>query len=285
MVTDISKHIITQDYSSYSDEEHLVWETLFRRQTKNALIDRAAPVFMDSINQLEITSTKIPKLSDLTSILKHETDWEIVAVDGLVPDDLFFALLSQRKFPSTCFIRKPEQLDYLQEPDIFHDIFGHVPLLINPVFANYMEAYGRAGLKALHTDSLHYLARLYWYTVEFGLIDTPQGLRTYGAGIVSSYSETLYCLESEKPNRLLFTPERVMRTNYRIDDLQDIYFVINSFEDLFSLLTQDMDSLYSSIRQLPELTPTDIIETDIHYMRQTVSDSKSRHPSPYRRSS
>src|SRR5262249_19921086 len=153
----------------------------------------------------------------LNAVLESATGWRIVAVPGLVPDAVFFAHLAQRRFPSTRFIRRRDQLDYLEEPDIFHDICGHVPLLMNPVFADYMQAYGQGGLKASRLGHLRHLARLYWYTVEFGLIATPAGLRIYGSGILSSAGESVYCLDDPRPLRLGFALERVMRTRYVID--------------------------------------------------------------------
>jgi len=183
-------------------------------------------------------------------------------VPGLVPDGIFFEHLANRRFPSTCFIRTPEQMDYLQEPDIFHDVFGHVPLLVNPVFADYMEAYGKGGLKALGQDALHYLARLYWYTVEFGLIRTDEGMRIYGAGIVSSKGESLFCLDAPDPNRVGFDLMRVMRTNYRIDDYQETYFVIDSFQQLFDATAPDFTPYYAQLRALGDLEPGDLLPED-----------------------
>lgn len=205
-------YLISQNWQDYTSVEHDMWRTLFKRQEK-VLKGRVVPVFLDGVRKLNMVSDGIPCFEKLSRILQQQTGWEVVAVSGLVPDDMFFRLLVAKKFPSTCFIRKPEQIDYLQEPDIFHDIFGHVPLLVNPLFADYMQQYGEAGLKALGQDCLHHLARLYWYTVEFGLIQTDDGLRTYGAGIVSSYSETIYCLEDKRPNRILFDLKRVLPTD------------------------------------------------------------------------
>lgn len=258
----MKNYLIDQNWSSYSENEHQMWRTLFHRQ-EEILVGRVVPEFLEGVKQLEIAADGIPKFEDLSQILREATGWQIVAVSGLVPDEMFFTLLAERKFPSTCFIRKPHQIDYLQEPDIFHDIFGHVPLLVQPIFADYMQAYGEAGLKALGTGSLHYLARLYWYTVEFGLIQTPAGLRTYGSGVVSSYTETIYCLESPKPNRIMFDLQRVMRTNYRIDDFQEVYFVVNSFEELMKLTTQDFREIYEELKELPDFKPGDVVPGDV----------------------
>jgi phenylalanine-4-hydroxylase len=185
-----------------------------------------------------------------------------VAVPGLVPDDVFFRHLANRCFPATNWIRKPEQMDYLQEPDVFHDVFGHVPVLMIPVFADYLAAYGRSGLNAHQLGALPYLARLYWYTVEFGLIREVEGLRIYGSGIVSSRTETLYCLESPKPKRVAFDLLRVMQTKYRIDDLQDIYFVIDSFEQLFEATGPDFTPYYEELRRRLDIEPGALLPGD-----------------------
>ncbi|WP_032112109.1 phenylalanine 4-monooxygenase [Candidatus Paracaedibacter symbiosus] len=255
-------YLINQNWQDYTESEHEMWRTLFKRQEK-VLEGRVVPVFLDGVRELGMAASGIPRFEALSDILKQRTGWEVVAVPGLVPDDVFFRLLAEKKFPSTCFIRKPEQIDYLQEPDIFHDVFGHVPLLINPIFADYMQYYGEAGLKALGQDCLHRLARLYWYTVEFGLIQTDEGLRTYGAGIVSSYSETIYCVEDPKPNRIMFDLKRVMRTNYRIDDFQETYFVVPSFESLFDATkAQDFHPIYNELAPLPDFAANEVLKCD-----------------------
>lgn len=255
-------YFINQNWLDYTESEHEMWRTLFKRQEK-VLEGRVAPVFLDGVRELGMASSGIPRFEDLSDILKQQTGWQIVAVTGLVPDDIFFRLLAEKKFPSTCFIRKPEQIDYLQEPDMFHDIFGHVPLLINPIFADYMQYYGEEGLKALGRDCLHHLARLYWYTVEFGLIQTEQGLRTYGAGIVSSYAETIYCVENLKPNRILFDLRRVMRTRYRIDAFQETYFVVPSFEALFNATkVEDFYPIYEELATQEDFEAGDTTEKD-----------------------
>jgi phenylalanine-4-hydroxylase len=179
-----------------------------------------------------------------------------------VPDDVFFRHLSERRFPATNWIRRRDQMDYLQEPDVFHDIFGHVPLLVNPVFGDYLAAYGRGGLKALRLGALHYLARLYWYTVEFGLIRTASGLRIYGSGIVSSRGESRYCLESDQPKRIGFDLRRIMRTRYRIDDFQETYFVINGFDQLFEATAPDFTPIYEQVRTMEEIAPGEVVPED-----------------------
>jgi phenylalanine-4-hydroxylase len=252
---------IDQNWPSYTAEEHAIWRTLFQRQ-EDILRDRACPEFIEGLVGLGVAADGIPDFRRLNRILEAATKWTIVAVPGLVPDEVFFSHLANRRFPSTCFIRRRDQLDYLQEPDIFHDVFGHVPMLMNPVFADYMQAYGQGGLKALGLASLPRLARLYWYTVEFGLIRSPQGLRIYGSGIVSSKGESVYSLESPRPNRLGFDLLRIMRTQYRIDDFQETYFVIDSFEQLFDATRPDFTPYYARLKAATDLRPADILETD-----------------------
>jgi phenylalanine-4-hydroxylase len=245
---------IEQDWESYSAEEHDIWRTLFHRQER-ILQGRACREYLDGLNGLGVAADGIPDFRRLNEILGPTTGWSIVAVPGLVPDAVFFEHLANRRFPSTCFIRTWAQLDYLQEPDVFHDIYGHVPMLMNPIFADYMQAYGEGGLKALRLGALHYLARLYWYTVEFGLIRTPEGLRIYGSGIVSSKGESIYCLEDPAPNRIGFDLMRVMRTEYRIDDFQESYFVIDSFDQLFEATRPDFTPYYAALREQVDLRP------------------------------
>jgi phenylalanine-4-hydroxylase len=252
---------IEQDWRGYTAEQHAIWRRLFHRQAE-VLAARACREFLDGLTGLGVAADGIPDFQRLNEILGATTGWAIVAVPGLVPDEVFFEHLANRRFPSTCFIRRADQLDYLEEPDVFHDIFGHVPMLMNPVFADYMEAYGKGGLKAVRLHSLHYLARLYWYTVEFGLVATPEGPRIYGSGIVSSKGESIYCLESEAPNRLGFDLLRVMRTEYRIDDFQQTYFVIDSFEQLFAATQPDFTPHYAVLAGLADIAPDAVLPTD-----------------------
>lgn len=192
------------------------------------------------------------------------TGWQVVAVPGLVPDRLFFEHLANRRFVAGRFIRKPEQLDYLQEPDVFHDVFGHVPLLAHPVFADYMQAYGKGGLRADGLGAISRLARLYWYTVEFGLIREGRDLKIYGAGILSSHGESIFALDDPSPNRIGFNLKRLMRTNYRIDDYQQTYFVIDSFDDLLrQTVEMDFAPLYKEVRQESDLGTSDVLPQDV----------------------
>jgi phenylalanine-4-hydroxylase len=252
---------IEQNWQDYSEEEHAIWRLLFERQQR-LLVGRACREFLDGLGALGVAADGIPDFRRLTEVLDAATGWRIVAVPGLVPDDVFFANLARRRFPSTCFIRRRDQLDYLQEPDIFHDICGHVPLLMNPVFADYMQAYGEGGLKALGLGHLQHLARLYWYTVEFGLIATREGLRIYGSGILSSAGESVYCLEDPRPNRIRFDLRRVMRTRYRIDDFQQTYFVIDNFQELFDATRPDFAPIYREIAAQADLKPDALIGSD-----------------------
>jgi phenylalanine-4-hydroxylase len=229
---------IPQAWDSYSRAEHAMWDRLFERQVA-MLPGRVDQSFIDGLDVLRLSKPGIPDFEALSDRLRALTGWSVVAVPGLVPDAVFFEHMANRRFVAGRFIRTPEQQDYLQEPDVFHDVFGHVPLLANPVFADYMQAYGEGGLRALQFGSLAKLARLYWYTVEFGLIRTDGQLRIYGAGIVSSYGESRFALDDPSPNRIGFDLKRVMRTTYRIDDYQQTYFVINSFADL---LRQTLDT-------------------------------------------
>lgn len=252
---------IDQDWKAYTAEEHGVWRALYHRQA-DLLKDRATPEFVDGLNGLAIAADGVPDFLRLNEALGRATGWRIVAVSGLVPDAIFFDHLANRRFPATCFIRKPEEMDYLEEPDVFHDVFGHVPLLMNPIFADYMQAYGQGGLKALKLDSLHHLARLYWYTVEFGLIRNGDGLRIYGAGILSSKGESVYSMDDPKPNRIGFDLMRVMRTDYRIDSFQETYFVIDSFEELFEATAPDFTPFYARLKEMTDLEPATVLPSD-----------------------
>jgi phenylalanine-4-hydroxylase len=211
---------IPQDWARFTQAEHDMWDRLFARQSA-MLPGRAASALLKGIDVLKLTKPGIPDYAELNERLMAATGWQVVAVPGLVPDDVFFDHLANRRFVAGNFIRRPDQLDYLQEPDVFHDVFGHVPMLADPVFADYMQAYGRGGLRSLGFGALNKLARLYWYTVEFGLIQEAEGLRIYGAGIVSSYGESIFALDDPSPNRIGFDLTRVMRTEYRIDDYRD----------------------------------------------------------------
>ena len=224
---------------------------------------------MRGLDALDLNAGGIPDFEIINPKLQALTGWTVVCVPGLVPDDVFFDHLANRRFVSGQFIRKPDQLDYLQEPDIFHDVFGHVPMLTDPDFAAYMEAYGKGGQRAQSLGMLKNLARLYWYTVEFGLMKEADGLRIYGAGIVSSATESVFCLEDASPNRLGFDLERVMKTLYRIDDFQQVYFVIDSIEELKAVTLQDFGPLYERLKGAEDLPIDTILPSDKVFTRGT----------------
>ena len=254
---------VPQHWSRITPAQHGVWRTLYQRMM-SVLPGRACDAYLDGLRKLPLGEDGVPDFRRLSDALAALTGWQVVAVPGLVPDAVFFEHLANRRFPAGNFIRSADNLDYIEEPDVFHDVFGHVPMLAHPVFADYMQAYGLGGLRAEGFDSLDHLARLYWYTVEFGLIATPDGLRIYGSGIVSSRAESIYALESPSPNRIAFNLERVMRTRYRIDDFQETYFVIPSFEALFNETYQDFAPLYGKLETGPTheagtLIPGDVI--------------------------
>ena len=259
---------IDQGWSNYTPGEHAVWKTLFERQTR-LLPGRACDEFVEGMKNLPIGAEQIPDFLELSEVLMQRTGWQVVAVPGLVPDEVFFEHLANRRFPAGNFIRKPHELDYLEEPDVFHDVFGHVPMLMNPAIADYIQAYGEGGLRAKKLGVLDKLARVYWYTVEFGLIQQKDGLRIYGAGIASSRTESVFSLEDPSPNRIGFDLERVMRTNYRIDDFQESYFVIDSLAQLLELATIDFAPLYARIAGKPDYQPGDVLPADRVVVRGT----------------
>src|SRR5579859_7603800 len=252
---------IDQNWEAYTKGEHALWDRLFARQSAQ-LVGRAVPAFLQGLDVLHLSKPGIPDFARINSELNRLTGWSIMAVPGLVPDEVFFDHLANRRFPAGRFIRKPEELDYLQEPDVFHDVFGHVPMLTDPVFADYMQAYGRGGRRAMERGQLANLARLYWYTVEFGLLQTPQGVRIYGAGIVSSRAESIFALDDPSPNRLAFDLERVMRTPYRIDDFQQVYFVIPSLQALLDATLQDFAPIYERLEGARDVPIAEILPSD-----------------------
>lgn len=274
--TDYRPYVIDQGWESYSPEDHGTWAILYNRQ-KEILHGRACDEFMENMDHLKIGDQQIPNFLELSKTLKSLTGWEVVAVPGLIPDLPFFQLLSERKFPAGNFIRRRDQLDYIEEPDVFHDLFGHVPLLAEPVFADYLQAYGKGGLKAHAHNAITNLARLYWYTVEFGLMNTPKGLRIYGAGILSSGGESVFALDDPSPNRIKFDLRRVMQTQYRVDDYQPTYFVIDSFKQLFEETYQDFSDLYTSLKTAPnEFGADQVLVDDLLITRGTQAYHQGR---------
>jgi len=264
-------YTVEQRWENYSEGEHAIWRTLYTRQ--RALLERyAAPEVAAGLGAVGADEHAIPRFSAVNDLLRPLTGWRIVAVPGLIPEEHFFAHLAARSFPVSVWIRKPHELDYLSEPDLFHDFFGHVPLLANPVFARFMQAYGEAGQKAQAHGAVRLLARVYWYSVEFGLLRTAAGLRAYGAGILSSKGETVYSVESPEPNRVGFEIERVMRTDYRIDSYQRMYFVIDSFEQLFEAsYGTDFGPLYDRIGSAPGIAPEVLLPGDRVITRGAVA--------------
>jgi len=267
--------VVEQPWSSYSAQDHATWSALFKRQ-QQILVDRACREFLDNQRRFGMSPDAIPKFSELNDVLNKATGWTLIGVEGLLPELTFFDHLANRRFPVTWWIRKPEQIDYIAEPDLFHDLFGHVPLLLNPLFADYMQAYGAGGVKAhaLGPDALVHLTRLYWYTVEFGLIrennaDGNDGLRIYGSGIVSSKGESIHCLESLSPNRIGFDLRRIMRTRYRIDTYQKTYFVIDSFQQLMDATDPDFTPIYAELQDQDSIPAGSVLQTDKVYNRGT----------------
>lgn len=266
---------ILQKWDRYTDEEHAVWRTLYDRQIK-ILADHAVPEFYTGLQALNLNEGGIPDIAKINEKLMDMTGWEVVAVPEIVPEEVFFEHLANRRFPAGRFIRRREQLDYIEEPDIFHDVFGHVPLLTQKKFADYMEAYGKNGLKAMKLGRLKNLARIYWFTVEYGLMKTEDGFKLYGAGMSSSFTESQFSVLSPSPHRIKFDLERVLQTTYRNDDLQQVYFVIESFDELIETTQRDYTPIYKRL-DAEEKTyhPMDIIEGDIVYTRGTQAYAKS----------
>ncbi len=260
--------IVEQPWGDYSTTDHDVWRQLYERQ-REVLVGRACDEFVQAQDAMGMTPDRIPKFSELNEVLSAATGWTLMGVEGLLPELDFFDHLANRRFPVTWWIRRPDQVDYIEEPDLFHDLFGHVPLLMNPLFGDYMQAYGRGGVKAhaIGPDALQNLTRLYWYTVEFGLIQQADGLRIYGSGIVSSKGESIHSLESAAPNRIGFDLRRIMRTRYRIDTFQKTYFVIDSFQQLIDATFPDFTPIYASLATQESVPAGTVLRTDAVFQR------------------
>ena len=252
---------VEQGWKEYTPAQHAVWKTLYERQTR-LLPGLACDAFIEGMRRLPMAADRIPDFEALSETLMKATGWQVVAVPGLVPDDVFFEHLANRRFPAGNFIRGAHELDYLEEPDVFHDVFGHVPMLMHPVMADFIQAYGQGGLRAQKRGKLAELARVYWYTVEFGLVRQGGGTRIYGAGIASSFSESTFAVQSASPNRIGFELERVMRTTYRIDDFQESYFVLDSLDDLLELAHIDFEPYYTALDSGPTFTPGQVLAQD-----------------------
>jgi phenylalanine-4-hydroxylase len=247
-------HIVSQGFERYTMEDHRTWATLYGRQ-RRLLVGRVVDEFLAGLDRLGIGASGIPDFDAVNERLMAATGWRVVAVPGLVPDAVFFEHLANRRFPAGFWIRAPHEIDYIEEPDVFHDVFGHVPLLMRQDYADYLEAYGKAGAALAGEGALHRLARLYWYTVEFGLMRTAEGLRIFGAGIASSPGETVFALESTSPDRIGFDLARTMRTRYRIDDYQESYMVLDGFAALPSLAHDHLAAVIAAIGEQPDIEP------------------------------
>jgi phenylalanine-4-hydroxylase len=265
--------VVKQHPERYSMRDHEIWKTLFHRQSE-LLKGRVVDEFFDGLGALGITLDDIPDFRAINAVLSNATGWTVVAVPGLVPDEVFFAHLAARRFPAGYWIRNADHLDYIEEPDVFHDVFGHVPMLMQPRYADYMAAYGRAGLAYAGQPALKNLARLYWYTVEFGLMRTKAGLRIFGAGIASSAGESIYCLESPEPLRIAFDCDRVMRTNYDIDHYQNLYFVLSDYDDLPELSADQLAAHVATAQRENELTPAQSLSSDTFVMAAALPDTQ-----------
>lgn len=239
---------------AYTADENAVWQELITRQLK-IVQGRACDEYMQGLELLNLPKDRVPQCKEVSAVLKKATGWQLEPVPALISFDRFFSLLADRRFPAATFIRSRQEIDYLQEPDIFHEIFGHCPLLTNPAYAEFTHMYGKLGLAASPPDRV-LLARLYWFTIEFGLLQTPAGLRIYGGGILSSMNETVYSVESTAPQRKPFHPLEALRTPYRIDIMQPIYFVLDNFATLYEVIELDLLALIQKARQAGEFAPT-----------------------------
>ena len=251
--TYIAKPVDAHGNADYNDIENQTWHELITRQTP-IVQGRACDEYLHGLELLQLPQDKIPQCPDVSRVLTKATGWALEPVPALIPFDHFFYLLANRKFPAATFIRRYEEIDYLEEPDIFHEVFGHCPMLTNPACADFTHTYGKLGLTATPEEQVM-LARLYWFTIEFGLIKTANGLRAYGGGILSSKSETTYCVESPIPKRKTFDVMDVLRTPYRINIMQPIYFVIDNFNVLFDLIKMDLIALIHEAERLGMYAP------------------------------
>lgn len=249
----ISKQSDENGFINWSKDENARWQRLYERQMK-LLEGRACDQYMHGIELLGMPKDAVPQLGDIDKVLLEATGWRTAEVPALINFTEFFTLLANKQFPVATFIRSEEEFDYLQEPDVFHEIFGHCPLLTNSAFAHFTHTYGKLGLAASKEDRV-FLARLYWFTVEFGLLKTEKGLRIYGGGILSSPSETVYALESDEPERVQMDPLDAMRTPYRIDIMQPLYYVLDNANDLDALADMDLMGLVEKAKKLGLFAP------------------------------
>ena len=257
-----SDWIIDQNWNQYTSTEHATWKVLYEQMCK-MLYGRVCDEFLQGLGILKISPDHIPSFDSLSDSLMKHTGWQYVAVPGLLPDEIFFEHLANRRFPAASFMRKPNELGYLEVPDVFHDVFGHAPLLTNPFMADFIQAFGLAALNAISIGKLDQLARVYWYTIETGLVQQKNGLRAFGAAISSSAKETTFALEDKSPNRIQFDLERVMRTDFYIYDLQETYFVLNDLEDFLELARFDFLPLYKKLDGTEDIGRGDTTESDL----------------------
>ncbi len=250
--TYVSNPVDENGYVNWNETENKTWAKLVERQ-KDIIIGKASDEFLAGLEILDFPDDRIPQLPDINKKLNEYTGWGVEPVPALIQPKEFFNLLANKRFPAATFIRTPEELDYLQEPDIFHEIYGHTPLLTNKAYGEFMEKFGRLALKAEAKDRRR-LFRLFWFTIEFGLLKTESGLKAYGGGILSSIGETQYCLTEESVKKD-FNVLEVLRTPYRIDIMQPLYFVINQFDDLFSILDHDILALIDESKELGDRDP------------------------------
>jgi phenylalanine-4-hydroxylase len=254
-----------QDWAAFTDEQHEIWQSLFDRQSA-ALDGYACRSFRDGLAILRQLKPGVPDFAELNALLKPVSGWEVVAVPGWIPNQPFFEHLANRRFPAANFLRPPEQIAYSEEPDMFHDIFGHVPMLADPAFSDFLVAYGQAGLRAEKLGASDFLGRLWLYTVEFGLIVEDGELRAFGGGLMSSLAETVSALTAPGPKRIWLDIERVMRTRYHFDQLQQTYFVVAGFGELLRATEEtDFASIYRRIAGEPAIEPGDARLGDVAY--------------------
>lgn len=255
----VSRQPDTHGHINYSDDENAMWQALLERQAKQ-IPNRASSAYLEGLEKLKLPATHIPQLQDIDDILQASTGWQTAAVPALISFGKFFKLLADKRFPVATFIRRFDDIDYIEEPDIFHEIVGHCPLLTHPAFATFNETYGKLGLNATKQERL-YLARLYWFTIEFGLMGaTKETRKIYGGGILSSPSETIYAL-SDEPDCRAFDLIDVLRTPYRIDQIQPIYYAINDLDTLFDIVNSDIMGAVKKAMSLGLFEPTYAIKT------------------------
>lgn len=251
--TYISKQPNSQGLIDWTANENKTWNTLITRQSE-IVKTRACPEFLEGLDRIGFSQDRVPQHTEINKRLKDFSGWEVEVVPALIPAKEFFTLLANKKFPAASFIRIPQELDYIQEPDIFHEFYGHVPLLTFSEYANFMEEFGKLALSISPKDRRR-IFRIFWFTVEFGLLKTPGGVKAYGGGMLSSIHETVYSVESPQPQRLDFDPLTALRTPYRIDIPQPLYYVLENFTDLYKILDKDLLRLLEQSKELGDFEP------------------------------